>query len=71
MSTSLSSLVDNLSEIYKIGRKVCEKGRKIKSVYSFIGLEKNKLNYECKKCKNKSLKTINELIKMFLMYINM
>ena len=48
MSTSLSSLVDNLSEIYKKECKVCEERRKFKSVYNSIGLENNKLNYECK-----------------------
>ena len=52
MSTSLSSLVDNLSEIYKKGRKVCEERRKIKSVCNFIGLKNNKLNSEYKECKN-------------------
>ena len=51
MSTSLSSLVDNLSEIYKKECKVWEERRKIKSVCDFIGLENNKLNYECKECK--------------------
>ena len=53
MSTSLSNLVDNLSEIYKKECKVCEERRKIKSVCNFIGLENNKLNYKCKECKKK------------------
>ena len=44
ISTSLSSLVDNLSEIYKKECKGCEEKRKIKSVWNFIGLENNKLN---------------------------
>ena len=57
MWTSLSSLADNLSEIYKKEWKVCEKRRKIKSVCNFIGLENNKLNYECKECKKKVVKT--------------
>ena len=65
MSTSLSSLVDNLSEIYKKECKGCEEKRKIKSVCNFIGLKKNKLNYECKECKKRSLKPINVLIKKF------
>ena len=65
MSTSLSSLVDNLSEIYKKECKGCEEKRKIKSVCNFIGLENNKLNYKCKECKKRSLKPINELIKKF------
>ena len=65
MSTSLSSLVDNISEIYKEECKVCQERRKIKSVCNFIGLKNNKLNYECKECKKRSLKPINELIKKF------
>ena len=59
MSTSLSSIVDNLSEIYKKECKVCKKRRKIKSVCDFIGLENNKLNYKCKEYKKRSLKRIN------------
>ena len=65
MSTSLSSLVDNLSEIYKKECKVCEERRKIKLVFNFLGLENNKLNYECKECKKTLLKPINELITKF------
>ena len=57
MSTSLSSLADNLSEIYKKECKVCEERRKIKSVCNFIGLKNNKLNYDCKECKKKIVKT--------------
>ena len=45
MSTSLASIVDNLSEICKKECKGCEERRKI------IGLKNNKLNYKCKKCK--------------------
>ena len=56
MSTSLSSLVDNLYEIYK---KECKGGheekRKIKSVCNFISLENNRLNYKCKECKKRRL----------------
>ena len=48
MSTSLSSLVDNLPEIYKTECKECKEKRKIKSVCYFIGLKINKLSYECK-----------------------
>ena len=51
MSTSLSSLADNLSEIYRKECNVCEERRKIKSVCNFIGLENKKLNYKCKECK--------------------
>ena len=63
ISTSLSSLVDNLSEIYKKEYKVCEERRKIKSVCNFIVFKNNKLNYKCKECKKRLLKPINELIK--------
>ena len=47
MSTSLSSFVDKLFEIYKKECKGCEEKRTIKPACNFIGL-KNKLNYECK-----------------------
>ena len=63
MSTSLSSLFDNLSEIYKKECKECEEKRKIKSVCNFIGLENDKLNSKCKECKKRWLMPINELIK--------
>ena len=65
MSTSLSSLVDNLSEIYKEECKGCEEKRKIRSVYNFIGHENNKLHYKCKECKKRWLMSINGLIKKF------
>ena len=65
MSTSLSSLVDNLSEIYKKEYEGCEEKEKIKSVCNFIGLKNNKLNYECKECKKRWLKPVNGLIKKF------
>ena len=51
MSTSLSSLVDNLSEIYKKECKGCEEKRKIKSVCNLIDLENNKLNTNAKNVK--------------------
>ena len=62
MSTSLSSLVDNLSEIYKKG---CEEKRKIKSVCNFIELKNIKLRCKCEECKKIWLKPINGLIKKF------
>ena len=65
MSTSLSSLVDNLSEICKKECKGCEERRKVKSVCNFTGLKNNKLNYECKECKKRWLKPVNGLIKNF------
>ena len=63
MSTSLSSVVDKLSEIYEREGKGCVERRKIKSVCNFIGLKNSKLNYECKECKKRWLKLINGLIK--------
>ena len=48
MPTSLSKLIDNLSEICKKECKACEERRKIKSECNFIGLKNNKLNYKCK-----------------------
>ena len=59
MPTSLSKLVDNLSEIYSKGCKGC------KSVCNFIGFKNNKLNYKCKECNKRSSKSINGLIKKF------
>ena len=59
MSTSLSKIVDNLSEIYK---KECEG---CKSVCDFIRFQNNKLHYKCNECKKRRLKPINRLIKKF------
>ena len=59
MSTSLSKLVYNLSEIYtdKCRDENC------KSECKFKGLKNNKLFYNCKECRKKQLKPINGLIK--------
>ena len=65
MSTSLSSLVDNLSVIYKKECKGCKERRNIKSVCNFLGLKNNKLNYECKEFKKWWWKPVNGLIKKF------
>ena len=65
MLTSLSKLVDNLSEIYKKECKGCEERRKMKLVCNFIGLKNNKLNHEYKECKKRWLKPMNGLIKKF------
>ena len=65
MSTSLSSLVDNLSEIYKKECKGREEKRKIKSVCNFIELKNIKLRCKCEECKKIWLKPINGLIKKF------
>ena len=50
MSTSLSYLVDNLSEIYKKECKGCMESRKFRSECSFIDLKNNKLRYKFKEC---------------------
>ena len=64
MSTPLSSLVDNLSEIYKKEYELCKK-RKIMSECRFIGLKNNELCCKCKECNNESYESINTLIKKF------
>ena len=61
MSTSLSSLVDNLSEIYS--KKSRDKDCEFKC--DFVALKNIKLRYKYNKCKKGQLKTINELIKKF------
>ena len=65
MSTSLSSLIDNLSEIYKKECKRCKEKNKIKSECDFIGIKNNKLHYKCKECKRGQLKPMNALIEKF------
>ena len=61
MSTSLSSLVDNLSEIYskKCRDKSCE------SKCNFIGLKNNKFHYKCNEFKKRQFKPINGLFEEF------
>ena len=61
MSTSLSSFVDNLSEIYS--KKCRDKNCEFKC--DFIGLKNNNLRYKCNECKKRQLKPINGLIKKF------
>ena len=64
MPTSLPSLVNNLSEIYK---KECEscKERKIMSECRLIDLKNNELYYKCKECNDESYKSTNGLNKKF------
>ena len=61
MSTALSSLADNVSEIYN---KKCI-NKSCKSECEFIKLKNNRLQYKCYECKKIQLKPINELIKKF------
>ena len=50
MSTSLSKLVNNLSEIFS---KKCI-NKNYNSGYEFKGLKNNKLSYNCKDCRKNS-----------------
>ena len=65
MTTSLSSLVDNLSKINNKDCKKCMERKKIKSECEFIGLKDNRLKYICRECDDISAKSIDELIKKF------
>ena len=49
----------------KNNAKDARKENKIKSVFDFIGLKINKLQYKCNECKKRQLKPINGLIKKF------
>ena len=62
MSSKLSYLVNNLSEIYSKECRRCKERKEI-SACDFIGLKNNKLHYKCNKCKRRP---INGLIKKFL-----
>ena len=53
ISTSLSNLVDNLSEIYKKEWKKCMERKKIKSKCKVIDIKDDRLIYKCKKCNDK------------------
>ena len=48
MQSTLSDLVDNLSEINNKDCKECKERSKIRSEYEFIGFKDNRLNYKCK-----------------------
>ena len=65
MSSKLSDLINNLSEIYSEECKGCKERKKTKSVCDFIGLKNNKLHYKCNECKKRQLELINGLIKKF------
>ena len=65
MPTLLSSLVDNLSEIYSKECKRCKERKKIKSGCDFVGVKNNKLQNKSKECKNRQLIPINWLNKNF------
>ena len=56
MPTSLSSIIDNLSEINKKECEACMNGKNIKSKCNFIGHKNNNLRFKCKECKKIWLK---------------
>ena len=65
MATSLASLTNNLSEINIKDCKKCMERTKIKSACEYINHNNNRLIYKCKKCNNKSYKSINTLKEKF------
>ena len=65
MSFSLSSLVDNLSEINNKDCKKYMERKKINSKCDYIKFKNNRLEYRCKECNDKSYRSINDLIKKF------
>ena len=65
MPTSLSRLVDKLSEINKKECNACIERKDIRSECEFIELKNNKLSYKYKECNKKRFKPVNELIKNF------
>ena len=65
MLSTLSELVDNLSEINNKACKACMERKNVKLKCEFIGLRNNRLNYRWKECKGKSTKPINGLIEEF------
>ena len=65
MSFSLSSLVDNLSEINNKDCKKCMERKKINSKCDYIKFKNNRPEYRCKECNDKSYRSINDLIKKF------
>ena len=60
MGTSLSNLTNNLSEINKNECKSCKK-KNISTNCAFIKLKNNVLICKCKKCNNKSYKSIDAI----------
>ena len=67
MLTSLSKLVNNLSEIYSKECKRCKERsvKVIKSLRDFIRLKKIYIYYKPKECKKRRLTPISGLVNMF------
>ena len=63
MQTSLSNLVDNLSEGYDKECKKCKERKKIRLNFEFFGFKNDRLNYKCKECKKSWRKVVNKSIK--------
>ena len=70
MHSSLSGLVENLSEINNKDCNTCIEIENIKLECEFIGFNNNRLNYRYKECKVTSARSINNLIKNFRIHIN-
>ena len=70
ISTSLSDLVDNVSEIFKKECKSCMERKNIKSECNFIRLKNIRLNYRCKEYGKNCSKLIKQL-KIFQLCINL
>ena len=62
IQSSLSNLVDNLSEVYDKECKKCMERKKIKVNCEFIGFKNGRLNYKCKECKKSCTKVLNSKI---------
>ena len=65
MPSTLSDLVDNLSEINNKDCKTCIERQNIKSKCECIGFKSKRLNYRCEECNGISTKSINELTEKF------
>ena len=65
MATSLSDLVNNLSEINNKDCETCMERKIIKSKWDFIEFKNNRLNDKCKECGKRCYQSINGLIKKF------
>ena len=68
VSTKLSDLTNNLSEVYSEVYRGCKERKKIKSVCNFIGFENDKLHYKCNEYKERWLAPISRFIKKFPFY---
>ena len=65
MSSELSDLINNLSDIYSEKCRGCKERKKIKPVYNLTGLKNNKLHYKCNECKKRWWTPISRFLKKF------